>query len=185
MARADNQNPYTRHKRKPFQYPPDWAGFVDFGDQRIVQILGTGKEPEKGPDVVLFLTFRVAYKTQMAIDLSRFTEEELDAFKQFVNDTIELARPIVQQRDRVAKENYERGIDSDPRIYRGVPKVIRRPWAVGIDASSVLDRLEDIPRRPEPEKPASRRAGVPRGPLVEPDAARSEAQDDAAEDNES
>src|SRR6266550_2851916 len=93
MARRDNTNAYSRHKRKPFQYPPDWAGWLDLTDTRVVQIVGLGKKPENGPDVVLYWTSRLAYKANLAIDLTRMTEPELDEFKNFLNETIELARP--------------------------------------------------------------------------------------------
>jgi hypothetical protein len=144
-----------------------------------------GKTPELGPDVLLYLRYRMNYTSTMYIDLTKLTEGELDAFKQMVLDTIELARPIVQHRDKVDQDNYNDGNDSDPRIYRQVPQLIRRPWAVGIDPQSVLQRLEDIPQRAGNDRTPLDPDGVERRPMVKPDTQGGEPQDDAAPTDES
>lgn len=179
MARRDNVNPHTRHVRPKWQFPADWAEFIDLFDQRIVKILGYGSEAkELGPDVVMYILYKTAYKSQMAINLSRLTEPELDALKSILDSTIELARPIVQLRDKVARDNLDRGEDSDPRVYRPVPNIIKRPWAVGIDAASVLDRSEDLPTRPGHDKPPNPGVRSNGSSVAKPDAGVSETKDD-------
>jgi len=184
MARRDNVNPHTRHVRPKWQFPADWAEFIDLFDQRIVKILGYESEDKTlGPDVIMYILYKTAYKSQMAINLTRLTEPELDALKNILDSTIELARPIVQLRDKVARDNLDHGEDSDPRVYRPVPNIIKRPWAVGIDAASVLDRSEDLPTRPRSVVPRNQGLGSKGGPVAEPDARDSQAEDNATETN--
>jgi len=73
--------------------------------------------------------------------LTGYTEPELDALQDFLNTVIEAARPVVQRRDKIAKELFdEYGIDSFPRLYRGIPKVFVRPGEEPLYSESLRRR---------------------------------------------
>lgn len=61
------------------------------------------------------------------INLTAYTEAELDVFEAFMKKAIELARPTCQQRDQNAKDNWEAGDTSYTRMYRETPRLIERP----------------------------------------------------------
>lgn len=64
----------------------------------------------------------------MKFILTNMTEKELDAFSDIFKHAIELARPVVRERDRIAWEAYESGDDDHhERVYRSPPaKVVRK-----------------------------------------------------------
>ncbi|MEU4066702.1 hypothetical protein AB0F25_30690 [Streptomyces wedmorensis] len=59
--------------------------------------------------------------------LTNMTHEELVALREIWEHAFDLAEPVVVERDRVAREAFERGDDSNERVYRAPPaKVVRR-----------------------------------------------------------
>lgn len=59
--------------------------------------------------------------------LSTMTTPELHLYSELINLAIEMARPVVAERDRIAAEANEEGDDSYSRIYRQKPQLIVRP----------------------------------------------------------
>lgn len=147
--RADHQNPYTRYKPKreftpTIKVPGHWAAWVRTFKNQIVRLLIREEAIGEGPAILLYFPATRAGRASLAINLSELTEKELDAIQVFLNDTFDLARPICRLRDGNAYERAQQGDDSDSRVYRIFPEVVNRPWASGIDAASVLDRLAHV-----------------------------------------
>lgn len=84
---------------------------------------------DHGKDIVLMLK-REDNRAVLPIPLTSLTEEELDALQTFMNETIAAARPVVQQRDAIAKEAAERGEDTYFRRHRSGPVVSRFPGKI-------------------------------------------------------
>lgn len=78
-----------------------------------------------GPSVSLLLSSRFDAKTIKFI-LTNLTGPELDAFQRTILHAIELARPSVEIRDKLAKEAFDNGDDSYERVYRAVPVIVVR-----------------------------------------------------------
>jgi len=84
---------------------------------------------EQGPTTLLSVKFGIMSPGAL-IDLSRFTEAELDCFKTIINEAIERARPAVQLRDNLAKEAEANGDYSYERSHRPDPKLVIQPRKV-------------------------------------------------------
>ena len=84
----------------------------------------------------------------ISVNLSRMTEEELVAMRQFFNDAIDSALPASRELQKNAEENNGKGNKYYPRLYRQVPvysdrrgpeqeyreSVLRRPGPDSADA---------------------------------------------------
>lgn len=112
---------------------------------------------ETGPDVIIWIG--KTGRAGVPLALTSKTTEELLGMKALFEYAFELAEPIVRKRDEDARADFDRGDDTNPRIYRGVPEVAVRPWTEGIDGSSVLQRFEDLPAGDADEE----RASIPTG----------------------
>lgn len=98
------------------------------------------------PHTTLAMILRERNGKSAYIALSELTTAELLALKDFLDDMIALAGPIVARRDREAMDAFERGEDADDRIYRGPPQIITRPWARKLDREILLNRPELLPQ---------------------------------------
>ncbi len=79
------------------------------------------------------------------IMLTNLNEEELDQLKELFDLAFEWARPVVQLRDREARERMQSGDDIDSRNYRQVPKLVVRRRPVGEHGESLRVGSEDVP----------------------------------------
>lgn len=68
------------------------------------------------------------------IDLTYYTEQELDLVKKIVNDAIELARPIVQELDARAVQALAENDIRYRRIWRQTPQYAEFPRKEKLDA---------------------------------------------------
>jgi hypothetical protein len=89
---------------------------------------------EPGDNIVI--AFDSGYK-KFAVNLSAMTTEELLMWQQAIGIAIEWAAPIVQERDRVAREAADNGNDIFYRRHRAAPKLSvfqrqSRPHAEGV-----------------------------------------------------
>jgi hypothetical protein len=98
---------------------------------------------ESGPTVKILIPRYTG--TTVYWDLTHLTSEELEATKQFMDLAFETARPIVEERDRIANEAFSRGDDSFSRVYRAVPKLVVRPRQEREHSEGVLDGPSDVP----------------------------------------
>jgi hypothetical protein len=78
------------------------------------------------------------------IMLTNLNEKELDTLQELINLAFEWARPVVQLRDREARERMESGDDIDSRNYRQVPQLIVRRRPVGEHGEGVRDGSPDV-----------------------------------------
>lgn len=78
------------------------------------------------PDV-LVMGHGTKASRDMTWNLSALTAEELGYLKQLLNLAIQLAEPIVEDRDRYTREAFEAGDDSHPRLFRQKPVFVVRP----------------------------------------------------------
>lgn len=107
----------------------------------VLQIY-TPKHPDNGENKIILSLGRGAGKP-MAIDLTRFTEQELIAFKETVLIATEAAQPICAELDRRAQEAME-DEDPNPRTYRPLPVVFIRPRAFGKYDKRLLDGHQNV-----------------------------------------
>lgn len=183
MPRSDHANPYKRqsHKKRDYserqQTPSYWAGWMRTYRNQVVRILSSKKEGE-GPDVLLYWPPGPNGRNNLALNLSDLTEAELLALRGFLEGTFDLALPVCRLRDGNANERFTDGDDSDSRVYRQLPEVVERPWAIGINSESILERLAYVPPVDEPGGGAAEVFGGDEPGLVEPDEADVEPEDD-------
>jgi hypothetical protein len=153
LMRYFNEDPYA---------DPDLDNDSDVGCNFVLMITKTKGKP-------------------ISLNLGACTEEELKLIRELLNLSIDLAMPVAIARDRAAKEAHDAGDDSYTRVYRTVPQLVKRPGAFGPDGKSVLNGLEDLPKRV--------RNGVPpppgRVPGVGPRVAANESEEAQAEDDSS
>jgi hypothetical protein len=87
-----------------------------------------------------FLVYQVARSRNLIHNMTALTEEELEAWKTFVDMVYEKALPVVRERDRLAAEAMEQGDDSYARSFRRDPiLIVRNP-----ESSRRSDVLEPL-----------------------------------------
>lgn len=97
------------------------VGEFDISDESVQAITDRGLTPELNErDQLVTLTRDDA---MISINLTRFREDELDIFEEAIRYAIDRARPVVQERDRVAREAYAHGDGTYERLHRGTPKI--------------------------------------------------------------
>lgn len=150
MPRANHVNPYRRYQRKPGDYsngitvPAGWAAWVRTLRNQFVRILARPNTEDQTPVVLWYISYGAT--KGLAIRLTDMTEKEITALQVFLNDTIDLALPIIRLRDGRANDLVSSGLDDlDGRVDRIFPEVVNRAWARGIDSESILQRLAYIP----------------------------------------
>lgn len=80
-----------------------------------------------GSAVVAHFKTNFGNKALIKFILTNMTAEELEAFQYIFNHAVELARPVVEERDRIAREALESGADDHhERVYRSPPTRIVR-----------------------------------------------------------
>lgn len=104
-------------------------------------------------DLQIGPTIRLAFPIgrtgrQVTFNLTACTEKELDAIEQLFQLAINLARPVVQHRDEVARDALESGDDSYSRSYRQAPELVVRHRQIATYSKGVLHRPENVPPRP-------------------------------------
>jgi hypothetical protein len=117
-------------------------GVLTIGSLAVVQYVGESTElPEYGtpftrgwerePGISTLMSIRYSNKGGILLNLSDFSERELDALKDFINASIEKARPSAQERDAIAREAEARGDYPFARSNRADPKLVGDPRKVG------------------------------------------------------
>lgn len=101
------------------------------------------EEFEDGLDSVVFYHAKDSGQA-WSIDLTRFTEAELDAFVQVFNDAVGEARLTIRRRDEVAENAHSAGDDSYERSYRPLPQLVYRERPVGPYSQSVQQRPQNV-----------------------------------------
>src|SRR5690606_6161238 len=74
--------------------------------------------------------------------LTALTHEEFVLFKEIVTMALDMAEPIILERDRKAQHAFDNGDDSFARVYRQVPRLVVRQRPVGADDQGVHDGPE-------------------------------------------
>ena len=100
-------------------------------------------ETQIGPNVRLEVKSLQAYRG-VGFDLTAMTMEELEGFRSTINLAIDLAVPVVRERDRSAREE-DSSRSTNPRVYRGLPEVVVRQGAFSKYGEGVHDRPSDVP----------------------------------------
>lgn len=84
-------------------------------------------------------------RNSITLMLTNLNERELDELQQLLDLAFQWARPVVQLRDREAREALEaHGDDVNPRNYRQVPQFVIRRWPGGSDGEGVRVGSEDV-----------------------------------------
>lgn len=97
------------------------VGEFDQNDEYVQALSEKGLTPELNErDQLVTLSRDEAH---ISINLSRLREDELEIFEEIIKYAIDRARPVVQARDRVAKEAYSNGDGTYERLHRGTPKI--------------------------------------------------------------
>jgi hypothetical protein len=89
----------------------------------------TKKEP--GPSFYISFERNTKYRpTKFTIPLTNWTAEEVEIFRQFMNEALDLTLEVVKERDAEAQRKLEEeDDDSWSRLYRPVPKIFRKKGA--------------------------------------------------------
>lgn len=103
-----------------------------------------GDTIENGPNVVLYVP-RTGSRIPLIMNITALTIEELDAMEAFFKLIFDEARPIVVERDRVAREAFDSGDDSFARVYRQLPQFIIRSRSEFGHTEGVHVGSEDLP----------------------------------------
>lgn len=118
-------------------------------------------ESEPGPTLRLMLPQQRG--RSIMFNLTALTHEELVKLKELFDIMFSIAEPIVKQRDKAARDAFDRGDDSFIRSYRQVPLMVVRPWAFTADGQGVLQRPDndDAGDRVDGDEGVVSDAGVP------------------------
>lgn len=119
-----------------------FIGKFRYTDADIARVTNMGLTPEMNEENILLTIKRD--ENFVSINLAALTTEELNIFEQSVQCALELARPVVLERDRVAREAYENGDGTYRRLHRGSPvfSVVTRKERR--DDSSVQERSPNV-----------------------------------------
>lgn len=124
----------------------------DFADTMATLVVNDTKatiirgdyDPEAGDDLVVAFN-QLGRRYGSALNLTQLTAKELTAFREFINRAIDLAEPVVRQRDEEADHAFNEGNDTFERIYRAVPQLVYREGAVETYCKSLFERPDDLP----------------------------------------
>lgn len=137
-----------------------------------------GDDSGSGSDVILFHP-RPGRVPDVALNLSNLTAEELDAVEELLTTALKWARPVVERRDKEAKDAWDAGDDSYSRNYRSVPQLVFRKRPEWEHGEGLHERPEGVSEGGGRERSDSQ--GGVRGAgneLAEPDSEPLESEDD-------
>lgn len=153
MPTSNNRGARDSHGRKKppvfGKYTDARVAWVDLGIYQTVIYDGESSgtylitEREYDYDPIKLVIRKSRSKQQILVDLTFFTEEELNTFRSIVEKACDLAKPICQKLDQLAKEAYENGDDSFTRLYRSVPELHERERKSRKQREGLLDRPSD------------------------------------------
>lgn len=113
---------------------------------RQVLILDRKNPTSDNPDMRQIVL--VINPSARGIDLSNYTEEELDLFKKIIDQACELARPLCQELDRETEEAMKINDIRYRRLWRATPRYINFPKE---DSSDIITPTAEIPGPPDGE----------------------------------
>lgn len=116
--------------------------------------------------------------------LTSLTEDELDSIKSMFEFALELAYPIVRERDRMAQDAFSDGDDSFSRIYRQSPQFVVRNREITEHDQGLLERSRAAFDRNRYRRDSNEGSGVSGPLLAAGEPSHSEAQDDKQETDE-
>lgn len=144
-------------------------------------------EGQIGPNVQLRI-IRPGAGKPVSLNLTAMTVKELEAVRELFNLALDLAEPVVQHRDEVARRAQDQGDDSFARSYRQLPELVIRKGKIATYDQGVLQRPADVPVRVRAVgQPADRRgdgAGGAGGGVADEESSDTGAPDDGAETHE-
>lgn len=112
------------------------------GQFAITEFDGDEESPEVGTTVRLSLP--QARRPTLHYNITALTEQELQNLKTLFDMLFEKALPVVQERDRVADDAFQRGDDSYKRLYRSLSRLVVRERKVRTDGEVVRVGPEDV-----------------------------------------
>lgn len=132
---------------------------------------------DDGDDLSVTITWFQPGKRPGGINLVNLTADELKVLREFLDHVLDLAEPYCEQLDAEAQQRWEDGDDTDPRLYRELPRLIIRERVQPRDDSGVQvgpERLSDVDGGGEPDSRPDELVGsgvsdVGEGPLVPED----------------
>ena len=145
------------------------------------------RDPLQPGDEVTLVLPKKNYVSSVGITLglTTLTHAELRGLKELIDLAFELAEPVVQERDRVAQDEFDKGNDSFERLYRRVPTLVVREGAKRENNDSLRQRHSDLPDGSGGrEDPYGGVRGAGDG-LAESDPDEVSTQDDRSEDHKS
>ena len=135
---------------------------LTFGYFQSSGIEGNIVGDDRSDDLYLVLRSTGKNKITLRVTLTDLTAEELDGFRQFLVTGFNSAREVAEARDKEARDAFEAGDDSNPRMYRAAPSLsIRtRPlleYIEGIQSGS--GGVSEVAPSELPEEPSVDEAG--------------------------
>lgn len=152
-------------------------------DMATIEQTIPGDQGEQGDTLRLMIS--TTSGRPYTLNITAMTEEELEAFEGIITLALRMARPIILDRDREAKERYANGDDSYSRSYRQLPQFIIRQGSFGPDDQSLFVGFEHALAGPESERDIPRTVRADGPGLADEVSQDSSTQDDRATANES
>lgn len=123
------------------EYKEERAMWVKFGTfEAVIYLDNSG--PMDGGEVILTFYNR---RKNWSVNLSELTIADMDALQQVLDRAFETARPVAEARDRKAQDDFDRGIDTNPRSYRQLPQLVVRQRVFDEHGPRLPGRPTDVP----------------------------------------
>lgn len=109
----------------------------------IIMLNPPKNEEQIGTDIRLLLP--QPHTRPISYHLTALTADELDSVERLFALIFQAARPVCEERDKVARDALKSGDDSDSRSYRQAPQFIVRSGEILTDHEGLRKRLEGVP----------------------------------------
>lgn len=122
---------------KYMEYSENRRAFLNLPSTSFV--LFTDPRPDN-PDIAANVVVKIAKFNGASVlfNMTQFTAEEVAALREFFLVATATALPAAQFMDEKAEEELDNDIDSDPRLYRDVPRLFVREGEKFRDHPSIL-----------------------------------------------
>lgn len=148
MIRNNSQRGYGQYASAKY-LNPGLVSWLTTADMSMHLFTGENKEgdtsrtSESGPEVNLLIK-QTNSAHSVFLRLSKMTNEDLHAIKQFLRLLQEVIEPVIELRDREARDAEERGEFGFQRLYRALPAMHTQERALNSYRESLQRGLENV-----------------------------------------
>lgn len=113
-------------------------------DEKSDEMREFAEENQVGATIVL--EFQIRWMSRaLTLNLTNLTHQEILLMRRLLNMALDLAEPVVIDRDKVAQDAKEAGDDSYARVYRAVPQIVVRESKIVAHGPGLLRRSKSVP----------------------------------------